>query len=245
MLPKVTLLTHRWESDLIELRYSQFSENIHKMEAMLQRHGVPGLDAEALESAFNAFPESIKVTFPDRTLYGGETITTGIYNLEVIWTPGHSPGHICLYEPVNRLLFSGDHILQSITPNVSYNTESGDNPLGDYIHSLRKLQNLRVAKVLPAHGNVFANLRSRIEQIISHHNKRESEIQSALNKELCNAYDIASQITWNVPVLVWEQFPPQHKRFAVTEIIAHLEYMRWEGKVQKIVTDSVVSYRLV
>ena len=188
--------------------------------------------------------EFVTVTFPDRVLYGGETISTGTYDLDVIWTPGHSPGHICLYEPLNQLLFSGDHILPSTTPNVSYHIQSGDNPLGDYISALHKLQNLPVTKVLPAHEHLFTDLPGRIEQIVNHHDKRKTEIQQAMGKEPRRAYEISSQITWNVPGLIWEQFPPLHKRGAVTETIAHLECMRWEGKVKRITKGDSISYVL-
>jgi len=209
---------------------------------MLEHHGVPSLSRSALESASMPALQFVTVTFPDRTLYGGEIVSTGVYDLEVIWTPGHSPGHICLYEPRNRLLFSGDHILPSITPNVSYHVQSGDNPLGDYIYALRKLQNLSVAKVLPAHEYVFTDLQGRIEQIISHHDKRKAEIQGVIVNEPHSAWEIAPQITWDIPGLVWEQFPALHKRSAVTETIAHLECMRWEGKVRRIIKDNLVLY---
>ena len=242
--PRTELLTHRWESDLIESRYVKFSELQDKMGTMLQRHGVPPSDLSMLQSASMPALQFVTVTFPDHVLYGGEIITTGIYDLEIIWTPGHSPGHLCLYEPRNRLLFSGDHILPSITPNVSYHVQSGDNPLGDYIYALRKLQNLPVTKVLPAHEHIFTDLRGRIEQIVDHHNGRKAEIQQAIAKEPRSAYEISSQITWNVPGMVWEQLPPLHKRSAVMETIAHLECLRWDGKVQRIIKDSFVSYGL-
>lgn len=245
MSPRVQLLAHRWESDLIESRYIKFSELQDRMAAMLHRHGVPAADLPTLQSASMPALQFVIVTLPDRTLYGGEIITTGIYDLEVIWTPGHSPGHICLYEPRNQLLFSGDHVLPTISPNVSYHVQSGDNPLDDYLCALRKLQNLPVAKVLPAHEHIFTDLRGRIEQIVNHHNRRNTEIQQAIAKEPRSAYEISSQITWDIPGLVWEQFPPLHKRFAVTETIAHLEYMRWEGKVMRIVKDDSVLYLTV
>ncbi len=241
--PKTELLTHRWESDLIESRYVKFSDLRDKMGAMLRRHGVPPLDISALESASMPALQFVTVTFPDRVLYGGEIISTGIYDLEVIWTPGHSPGHICLYEPSNRLLFSGDHILPSITPNVSYHVQSGDNPLGDYLNALQKLRNLPVVKVLPAHEHIFSDLKGRIEEIINHHNRRKSEIHQVIAKEPHNAYEISSEITWDIG-LSWEHFPSLHKRAAVMETIAHLECMRWDGKVQRIIKDDSVSYGL-
>ncbi len=239
------LLIHRWESDLIESRYIKFSELREIMGTMLERHGVPPLDLATLQSASMPALQFVTVTLPDRVLYGGETISTGSYDLEVIWTPGHSPGHICLYEPQNQLLFSGDHILPTISSNVGYHVQSGDNPLGDYIYALHKLENLPVTKVLPAHEHAFTDLRGRIEQIIDHHSRRKAEIQQAIAREPHNAYEISSQITWDIPGLVWEQFPPLHKRLAVTETIAHLECMRWEGKVTKVARGNSVLYGAV
>ena len=242
--PGTKLLTHRLEAVLIDSRYIKFSDLQHKMGAMLSRHGVPSLELSAFESSSMPALEFVRITFPDSTLFGGEIISTGIYNLEVIWTPGHSMGHICLYEPKNQLLFSGDHILPTITTNVSYHVESGDNPLGDYLYSLHKLENLPVEKILPAHEDIFKGLRGRITELEEHHNNREAEIQQAILKGFHSAYEISSQITWNIPDLDWDNLPPLHKRIAVMETIAHLECMRWEGKVQRIVEDDFVIFRL-
>lgn len=239
--PKTQLLTHRWESDLIESRYVKFDELRDKMSALLLRHGVPHMNLSALDSASMPALEFVTVTFPDRSLYGGEIISTGVFDLEVIWTPGHSPGHICLYEARNQLLFSGDHILPTITPNIGYHVQSGDNPLGDFISALRKVQKLPVTTVLPAHEHVFIDLPGRIEQIVAHHDRRKAEILGLMGSEPHNSWEIAPHVTWDSPT-PWDKFPPLMKRSAVTEVIAHLECMRWEGRVRKIVDNSLVSY---
>ncbi|RJP60782.1 MAG: MBL fold metallo-hydrolase [Deltaproteobacteria bacterium] len=241
--PNTKLLTHQFEADLIETRYIKFSALRDKVGTMLRRYGVPSLELSSLDSSSMPALEFVRVTFPDRTLYGGEIIPTGRYNLEVIWTPGHSIGHICLYEPRNQLLFSGDHILPQITTNVSYHVQSGDNPLGDYLYSLHKLENLPVEKILPAHEDIFTDLRGRITELTEHHNNREAEIQKAILEGHRSAYEISSQITWNVPDFNWNNLPPLHKRIAVMEIIAHLECMRWEGKVQRIIEDEFITFR--
>lgn len=239
--PRTQLLMHRWESDLIESRYIKFADLRDRIGIMLQRHGVPSLNMSALKSASMPALQFVTVTFPDDVLYGGETINTGVYNLEVIWTPGHSPGHICLYEPQNQLLFSGDHVLPSITTNISYHVQSGDNPLGDYLCALQKLRNLPVDKILPAHEQIFNNLQGRIQEIVDHHNRRKNEIQQVIAKEPHSAYEISSQITWDIG-LTWEQFPALQKRFTVMETIAHLECMRWEGTVRRMVKGNFILY---
>jgi glyoxylase-like metal-dependent hydrolase (beta-lactamase superfamily II) len=174
-------------------------------------------------------------------LYGGEIISTGIYDLEVIWTPGHSPGHICLYEPQNQLLFCGDHVLPTITPNVGYHVLSGDNPLGDYYSALGKLASLEVKWVHPGHEYSFTDLKGRIRAIIEHHHFRENEILSLISRKFTNSYDIAVRLTWSLN-RPWEQFSPLQKRAAITETIAHLEHMRWDGKIKRTIVNNRISY---
>jgi glyoxylase-like metal-dependent hydrolase (beta-lactamase superfamily II) len=239
--PKNELLCHRWEADLIESRYIKFVEPREDVAFLLEKHGVPENDIQPLGSASLPILDMVTITTPDHVLYGGEIISTGIFDLEVIWTPGHSPGHICLYELKNKLLFCGDHILPNITPNVGYHVLSGDNPLGDYFSSLGKLANLKVNGVYPGHEYSFTDLKGRIEAIFKHHAAREEEIQILIAKNISNSYEIARQLIWSIK-LPWEQFPPLHKRAAITETIAHLEHMRWEGKITKILSDNHVSY---
>jgi len=243
--PKTELLMHRFEFDMIDSRYIKFSNLQDAMTVILGHHGVPASGLPAMGSASMPALKYVMVTFPDRTLYGGETISTGIYDLEVIWTPGHAMGHICLYEPKNRLLFSGDHILPTITSNISYHVQSGDNPLGDYIGALHKLEHISVSRVLPAHEDVFTDLRSRINELIIHHDERKDEIRQAIADKPLNAYEISSYISWNTEGSTWEQLPPLHKRAAVTETIAHLECMRWEGGVKRITEGDSILYGTV
>ena len=242
--PHTLLLMHRFEAGLIESRYVKFFDLQTKIGVMLERHGVPSFDVSIFKSASMPTLEFVQITFPDQTFFGGEIVSTGIYDLEIIWTPGHAIGHICIYEPKNRLLFSGDHILPIITPNISYHVESGDNPLDDYLHALHKIQNLPVATVLPAHEHIFTDLRGRIYEITEHHGTRKAEILKILEKNTCNAYDISGQLTWNISDSDWESLPALHKRSAVMETIAHLESMRWEHLVERIIEDDLIFYRL-
>ena len=242
--PRTELLMHCWEADILESRYVKFADLRDKISTLLRNHGVPSAEQSVLGSASMSALEYVTITFPDHILYGGEIISTGIYDLEIIWTPGHSPGHICVYEPQNALLFSGDHILPYITPNVSYHGQSGDNPLGDYISALHKLENLSISRVLPAHEQIFTTFRERINQIIEHHDRRRMQILTVIGKEPNNAWDISSQLTWSIP-LKWYQFPSFQQRAAVMETIAHLEYLRWEGKVRRIIAENgAIFYRI-
>ncbi|MBN2062653.1 MAG: MBL fold metallo-hydrolase [Deltaproteobacteria bacterium] len=243
--PATKLITHKFEGELIESRYIKFHELRQSMEFLLRRHGVPSSRISELKSSSMPAMEFVSVTFPDSTLYGGEIISTGFYDLEVIWTPGHSIGHICLYEPKNRFLFSGDHVLPKITPSVAFHIQSGDDPLGDYLNALHKIEKLPTKKILPAHEEIFTDIHRRVAEIVKHHENRNEEIRKVIFNGYHSAWEISSHITWNVRDSKWTSLSPLTKRLAVMETVAHLEYMNWRGRVKRILRKNLVEYKLL
>lgn len=75
-----------------------------------------------------------------------------------------------------------------------------------------------------------------------HHVSRQEEILQGLLQGTRTAYEISSKLTWNIPDFDWNKLPLFQKRIAVTETMAHLEYMRWEGKVERIIDDEIVRF---
>ena len=185
-------------------------------------------------------------TLPDIVLNGGETITAGLFNFKVLWTPGHSPGHISLYEPDRKILVSGDHILPGITPNVALHPQSGPNPLNQYLKSLNMVNQLDVELTLPGHKHPFKNLHNRIDQLIHHHQQRNLEILANLGDKTRTAYEIAMELTWMPGNRAngWQNLSFLDRRLALLETIAHLEFMRTEGKVDKSTRDTIIYYRV-
>lgn len=160
----------------------------------------------------------------------GDRVEIGDYSFRCIETPGHTRGHICLYEAGKRILVSGDHILGDITPNISLWTDDR-NPLQEYLESLDKVSSLDVRLVLPGHRSTLTDLKKRIEELKRHHQARADEVLSILEKGRQNAVQIASQMTWDMTYKSWEEFPIQQKWFATGEAIAHLKYLEEQNKV--------------
>ena len=160
----------------------------------------------------------------------GDTIRVGDCQFECIETPGHTAGHVCLYEPGRKLLICGDHILFDITPNITLSMEEW-NPLKEYLLSLDKVYNLDVELVLPGHRSLFKNHRGRIQELKEHHRARLAEVVSILGRGDQNAFQVASQMTWDIGYKSWDMFPPAQKLFAFGEAMAHLKYLEEEGKV--------------
>ncbi len=170
-----------------------------------------------------------------------ELLEYGDFSLIVILTPGHSPGHVCLYEPEKWLLFSGDHILFDITPNITW-WPSLDNPLEEYLKNLEKVYGLNVELTLPGHRNIRQNHRRRIDELKEHHNQRLSEVLDALRKGARTAWEVAPHISWDIKFKEWDELPVAQKWFALGETVAHLIYLEKKGLVKKEEMGGVLTF---
>ncbi len=243
-LSGATIALHRVEKDLIDSRYINMDSLLAEIAQWLSLHGVPERKLPRLQKASLGVRKFVLPASPEIALRGGEKVAHGSFNFEVLWTPGHSPGHICLYEPVGKILLSGDHILPTIFPNVGLHPQSGDNPLGDYLHSLEAIQQLEVDLVLPAHEWVFTGLKQRIEELYRHHRERKAAIINVLKEGPKTAYEISLRIPWiiNGVIMSFEELPPLDKRLAVMSALAHLEPLRAEGKAERFLQDGTMFY---
>lgn len=224
---------------------------------------INSLDASSWEKQFNfarinGFPEDelqniIKnhpgVRYSSRgrldfyILKEGDTISIGDYLFKCVETPGHTVGHMCLYEPNKKLFVSGDHVLIDITPNIQLWSNEA-NPLDKYLMSLDKVYGLDVKLVLPGHRGTFKQFKERIQELKHHHQMRANEVLSILEKGSKNAFQVASQMTWDMPHKSWDQFPSQQKWFATGEAIAHLKYLEEKGKIRREIQGQKVVFSL-
>jgi len=193
-----------------------------------------GFSEEEIEESLRKHP-GLKYspnTYPTYDyLDDGDELEIGDYRFVVVSTPGHTPGHFCLYEPHKKILVSGDHVLGDITPNITM-WRDGDDSLGDYLDSLDKVAKLDVELVLPGHRTPFEDCRGRIEELKEHHRHRLDEVLGILAKRNATAYDVASKMTWEIVAKSWEDFPVVQKWFAVSEAAAHLYYLERRGRIK-------------
>ncbi|HBL54065.1 MAG TPA: MBL fold metallo-hydrolase, partial [Syntrophaceae bacterium] len=160
---------------------------------------INGFPADELQKALASHP-GFKYSPKQKPVFtlldDGDVIECGGYRLQCIATPGHTQGHICLYEKDRKIFVSGDHILFDITPHIeswAYTTNS----LADYMASLDKVYHLPVDLVLPGHRGFLGNLKSRIDELKIHHRERADEVMDVLGSETLHAYDIAAGMTWD------------------------------------------------
>lgn len=203
---------------------------------VLRESGVPGEIIAKIDVSSNEIHKHFHHLTPDRVLTGGEKISTIMGELEVLWTPGHSPGHVCLYGRERRVLFSGDQMLEEISPNIGWHP--GRDPLGEFLGSLRDLERLEIDLILPSHGAPFSGHREWVRKTVEHHTTRCGRILALLDGATKSAAELVNQL-WERPLT------PFHYRFAVFEVLAHLEYLERQGKVTRVAGGSIVQWRAV
>lgn len=170
--------------------------------------------------------------FNARKVYNGSILTYGGCNFECILTPGHSPGHMCLYDRSNKVVLLGDHVLFDITPNICVWSCMRDS-LGMYMSSLKKVRNIEADIALPAHRKTRAiELSARVDELLSHHEQRLNEALGIIAAEPgINAYELAARMKWSIKADSWDDFPPTQKFFAHSETVAHLDRLVIEDKL--------------
>jgi glyoxylase-like metal-dependent hydrolase (beta-lactamase superfamily II) len=189
---------------------------------VLRRAGVASELISKIDTGATEIHKSFQRLHPDRLLAGGEKIQATVGELEVLWTPGHSPGHVCLYGRERQVLFSGDQMLELISPNIGWHQER--DPLGEYLNSLQDLARLEIDLILPSHGAPFSGHREWIRRTIEHHEERCNRILAILADATSHAAQLVDQL-WDRPL------EPFHYRFAVFEVLAHLEYLERQKRV--------------
>ena len=136
------------------------------MAAEARIHGFPNPDAAVEKHPGRRYLFTGRPEFT--SLQEGDTLPVGDYTFRCIETPGHTPGHLCLWEPKAGLLFSGDHVLDTITPNIS-GWCCGADPLGEFLASLEKIATYDIRTILPGHRNLIPDPQRRIEELKAHH----------------------------------------------------------------------------
>ena len=160
----------------------------------------------------------------------GDAIAVGDYFFRCVATPGHTKGHMCLYEPYGKILIAGDHILGDITPNISLRSDT-ENPLQSYLESLDKVARLGIDLVLPGHRGIITDCYGRIKELKAHYLARAEEVYAILAKAGQNACQVAQQMKWDIKYDSWNRLPITQRWFATGEATAHLKYLVNKGLI--------------
>ncbi len=161
----------------------------------------------------------------------GQEFAVGRHRLVAVETPGHTDGHMCLLDPDRGILFSGDHILGRITPNITLTTPDRD-VLAEYLASLDRVAGLDVSLVLPGHRQAIVGCRERIAELREHHRVRLQEVVDIVGVGRKNTVGVTREMRWSLSYRDWDEYPSAQKLFSTGEAFAHLYHLVCLGRLR-------------
>lgn len=192
--------------------------------AYFTRNGMAEEDAALITSDLLSRFMACDTDFASQTLEQGQVLEAGPHRLRVLVQGGHSVAQIGLYDPDADLLFTGDQLLERITPNLSLMPWGDPHPLRNYLASLKQTAALAPRRVLPAHHRVYHTGADRARGLIQHHQRALSRFRERLRPGM---------LGMEVAVAVFGRRRNVLDRFlALTESLAHLQYLEECGELR-------------
>jgi glyoxylase-like metal-dependent hydrolase (beta-lactamase superfamily II) len=175
----------------------------------------------AMDSAFAGLSEMVAGVPEVEPLHDGERIG----DWEVLWTPGHDPGHVCLFRAQDGVLLCGDVLLPGYTPNIQPASDGSD-ALADFLASLERLAALPIKLVLPSHGEPYADASTRARELLDHHQQRLESLREAMRSGSSSLRELRNA-TFRL-----EHRDRGDRMLAALETFAHLEHLRHNGEAR-------------
>lgn len=194
---------------------------------------------DSMFARMRAAREDMDLPLPEPTLLdGGEILNIGGREFEMIWTPGHTDGHLCVLDRAEQALFTGDHLLARITPHIDMWPEDPRSPLPQFEQSLQLVAQLNPSLALPAHERVIDSPAERAAEIAEHHQQRRQHILDAVGAGDRTIRDIA------VAVFPKRAADRMQLAMAMSETVAHLEALVKENKLHRNGDGTARTYAL-
>ena len=240
LMSDITAKTLEWENQGENM--DELEQEAKKIAFQMIKYGFTDKQADRVVQFFSFWPKFRKYQKPDIILNDGDTI---LNNLEVIWTPGHSFGHTCIFNSKEKYLFSGDHILSRITPHIGnyiipkilleeYKDYDFNNILKHYLNSLDRIDKLNPKIIFPAHQDIIYDPHKRITEIKEHHKNRLSEISRMIKDNPLPPSRISE--------LHFGDLVDMNSFLALSEVLGHLFYLEDQGLVESIEKNGKILY---
>ncbi len=204
--------------------------------AVLLEAGFPQDHHSKVMQSLGRFRHYATSVSPIHSLDEGDELQLAGQRWQVLFMPGHSGGLICLYQPDTRLFISNDHLLRDVSSNPLLEPPSPGQTrrrrsLVDYIASLERTAALSIDVAWPGHGEPIYDHRALIEKRLAFHRRRADKIIAALND--------GPQTVYALTQVIFKKLNPTEQFLAVSEVLAHLEWLEDQGAVTCQFQDDV------
>ncbi len=170
---------------------------------------------------------------PDEWLKGQVTVALEGRELLAVPTPGHTQGHVVFADLARAMMFAGDHVLPHITPSVGFEPVLAEQPLGDYLRSLRLVLDQPDMRLLPAHGPVTGTTHARATELLAHHEDRLAACLARVEAGTATAYEAALALPWTRRGRRFSDLDPFNQMLAVFETAVHLDLLATQGRLTR------------
>jgi glyoxylase-like metal-dependent hydrolase (beta-lactamase superfamily II) len=160
-----------------------------------------------------------------RDLVDGVTVATDLGEWVAYETPGHSPSHVCLFQPERRLLVSGDHLLGRISLYFEYG--NSPDPVGEFLNSLDVVQRLGARLCLAGHGRTFADVHAHIEGNRRLVHERQQAIEATLKDAELTPFEVVARVHG-------EALSEANAHWLLSETLAYLDHLEATGQARRL-----------
>jgi glyoxylase-like metal-dependent hydrolase (beta-lactamase superfamily II) len=232
------VVTHPWS--VAALRADQREQRRQFYASLVQQAGAPDAITEAIDEATQAVRRFGRPVSIDRLVNEGDSVRLAGYPWQVLHTPGHTGGLICLFEPITRTLLSSDHLLA----NVSSNPVVEPPPPGQseylrslvlYRASLQRIAAMQIDRALPSHGPPIYDVAGLVFKRLVFHESRLKRVLDALHA--------GAQTTWEVTCALFPEHTALDTFLALSEVLGHLDLLAMEGQILAERRGGVVFWR--
>ncbi len=240
LMHDITNETLKWQTD--DEKLYEIEKEARKIADQMIQYGFNENQSERAVQFLSYWPKLRQYQKPDIILHDGDKI---LNDLEIIWTPGHSFGHICLFNTKNKFLYCGDHILSRITPHIGnyiipkflteqYKGYDFNNILRHYLDSLDRIDNLNPKIIFPAHQDIIYEPHKRISEIKDHHKNRLTEISRVIKDNPLTPLRISQ--------LHFGDLDDTNSYLALSEVLGHLFFLENQELVKSVEKNGKILY---
>jgi glyoxylase-like metal-dependent hydrolase (beta-lactamase superfamily II) len=229
-----TVWAHERDLAFINHRYVEGERFWSDMRDWLVAYGTSPEEAATLAATAETPPAQTPELVQNARRYDhGDRLAMGEYTFSVVWTPGHTPGHVCFIDEEHATVLCGDHILPNVSPNIGLHPDTPLNPMPGYLSSLMEFAESGFRVTLPGHGEPLFDIQERARQIWGHQMDRRARVLDVLGADAFTPYEIAERIWAHSKPMSWNDFRGHLRRNAIATLVAHLDALRDEGRVAR------------
>lgn len=236
---RAEVLSHPWNVPSLEDYRTSREEWVAFYAALLQQAGVPTEVMEAVGWATRGMERFGQAVSVGTTIGEGDKLRLAGLEWQVLHTPGHASGLICLYQAETRTLLSSDHLLADISSNPVVEPPPPGHQerlrsLVLYRVSLRRVAGMAIERAIPSHGPMIDDVAGLVERRLAFHEKRLERVLGALHS--------GARTIWQVTQALFPNRAPLDTFLAVSEVIGHLDVLEIDGQIQGHDNDGVLMW---